>query len=80
MRYYSINGSDTEYSTIFVRKSPRSRTINRSYQKYDDFLSYIGGLFGLITIFLGVPLYYYNLCCYELTLATNMFTYKKMDE
>lgn len=72
-----IDAPNTEYASIFVRKSPKSRSITRSYEKYDMFLSYIGGLFGLISIALGVPLYYYNLCCYELTLATNMFTYKK---
>lgn len=48
--------------------------------KYDELLSYIGGLFGLIALVVGVPLHYYNVCCYELSLATNMFTYKRMDE
>lgn len=80
MRYHTLNSTDFEYSTIYLRKSPRERTIKRTYQKYDDLLSYIGGLFGLITILLGLPLYYYNLCCYELSLATNMFTYKKMGD
>lgn len=53
-----------EYSSIYIRKSPKSRIIDRAYVKYDDFLSYIGGLFGIIAFLIGLPLYYYNLCCY----------------
>ena len=81
MRSYSIvEADDAEYTTIFVRKSPRSRVISRTYVKYDEILSYLGGLFGIITFAFAIPLYYYNLCCYELSLATNMFTYKKRDD
>ncbi len=49
---YTIDRNDTEavYSTIIIFKSPISKTIERSFQKIDEILSYIGGLFGTIAI------------------------------
>ncbi len=49
---------------FFLRKSPKSRLINRFYYKIDELLSYTGGLFGLIFILINFPLYYYNLLCF----------------
>jgi hypothetical protein len=38
--------------------------------KYDAVLSYIGGLFGIMGLIIGLVMTNYNLCCYELNLAT----------
>lgn len=35
----------TEYIRLYLRKSSLSLSITRSFKKYDDTLSYIGGLF-----------------------------------
>lgn len=49
---YTIDPTDPAplYATFFFFKSPISRNIQRSFQKIDEILSYIGGLFGTIAI------------------------------
>jgi hypothetical protein len=69
--------SQGEYLRFYVRKSPSSQFYSRKYMKMDELLSYIGGLFGLIAMVIQIPLTYYNICCFELSLATELFTYKK---
>jgi hypothetical protein len=59
-----------EYVRFYVRKSTISQYITQKYFKFDELLSYIGGLFGLIFMFVQIPLTYYNGCCLELALAT----------
>jgi hypothetical protein len=44
----------TDYMKLFLRKSPISMDISRSFRKVDDTLSYIGGLFSTILAFLGL--------------------------
>lgn len=63
-----------------MRKSPQKRIFERHYYKLDELLSYIGGLFGLIASVIQLPLTYYNICCFELHLATELFTYHKPDK
>jgi hypothetical protein len=62
---------------LYLRKSINFTTITRSFTKFDELLSYIGGLFGMILVCVAIPLKYYNVCCYELSLATGLFTIKK---
>lgn len=75
MTIYEANQG--EYLRFYVRKSPSSIFYTRKYTKIDELLSYIGGLFGLLAMIIQIPLTYYNLCCFELSLATELFTYKK---
>jgi hypothetical protein len=63
---------DALYGTFFLFKSPISRSITRSFQKIDEILSYIGGLFGTIAIclfFIGV----YNSYSFEITMGGYLF-------
>lgn len=48
---YKVRSS--EYVKFFVRKSPLSISIERSFRRVDDTFSYIGGLFSTILVFLG---------------------------
>lgn len=66
-----------EYLRFYVRKSPVSLVYTRIFFRFDDLLSYIGGLFGLIALVIQLPMTYYNTCCFELSLATDLFVYKK---
>lgn len=70
----------TDMVRLFLRKADTVRTINRSFTKFDELLSYIGGLFGMILVVMAVPLRFYNICCYELSLATGLFTINRLDE
>lgn len=47
---YTISDDNTNYCTFFFYKSANSLQISRSYQKLDEILSYIGGLFGTIAL------------------------------
>jgi hypothetical protein len=47
---FEIPPYGTNYCTFFFYKSANSLQIIRSYQKLDEILSYIGGLFGTIAI------------------------------
>lgn len=51
--FYPISSSTAPKSLakIYFRKAPDVYTITRSFQKLDDTLSYIGGLFGIIVLF-----------------------------
>jgi len=69
--------SQNEFMRFYIRKSPAEQIYTRSFFKLDDLLSYIGGLFGLIAMIVQMPLSYYNTCCFELSLATDLFIYKK---
>ena len=42
------------YGTFFFFKSPKSQVLTRSFEKIDDVLAYIGGLFGTIAMLLFV--------------------------
>lgn len=69
--------SKGEYFRFYIRKSPTVQVMTQRFYKIDELLSYIGGLFGLIIMVIQVPMKYYNVCCFELSLATDLFTYKK---
>jgi hypothetical protein len=64
-----------EFMKFEVKKSTQSRVFDRKYYKFDELLAYIGGLFGLIVAILGPLIKYYNTCCFELSMATDLFTY-----
>lgn len=66
-----------EYVRLYLRKARNKKVITRRFTKLDDLFSYIGGLFGIIFFMFAVPLKYYNVCCYELSLASGLFTMKK---
>lgn len=73
----SYQASQNEFLRFYIRKSPASELYTRTFFKFDDLLSYVGGLFGLIAMVIQLPLTYYNTCCFELSLATDLFVYKK---
>jgi hypothetical protein len=51
---FEISPDNTNYCTFYFFKSSNSLQIKRSYQKLDDILSYIGGLFGTIVLCLFI--------------------------
>jgi hypothetical protein len=53
-------------------KSPISKSIGRSFQKIDEILSYIGGLFGTIAICLFL-INIYNSYSFEITMGGYLF-------
>lgn len=53
-----------EFLKIYLRKSPETKTIQRSYLKLDELLSNLGGLFSIAFMLFQLPLYYYNSYCY----------------
>lgn len=66
----------TEYVTLYVRKSSLSLTISRSFKKYDDTLSYIGGLFSTFMAAMIIMMKY-NEYSYEIEIASNIYEYNK---
>ena len=60
---YEISADNSVYCTFFIYKSPLSYEINRSYEKLDEILSYIGGLFGTIVLMLFI-IRIYNGCSF----------------
>ena len=49
---FEVSADNDNYCTIFIYKSSDSINIAREYNKLDNILSYVGGLFGTLTIFL----------------------------
>lgn len=69
----------TDYIKLYIRKSSLSLTINRSFKKYDETLSYIGGLFSMILVCL-IGINKYNQYSYEMEIASNIYKYKKKEK
>ena len=63
-----------EYIQLYLRKSSLSLYVDRSFKKYDDTISYLGGLFSSLMIGLFL-LFKYNEIAYELDIASKIFTY-----
>ncbi len=60
---YEITPTES-YAKLYLRKSDNKLHLERSFTKLDDFLSYIGGLFGLITIIFSLVMNYYGQCSF----------------
>lgn len=63
---------------LFLRKSPISLTIQRSFRKVDDAFSYIGGLFSTILVFFGF-VNLYNELSYEIAISKSAYYFDKND-
>jgi hypothetical protein len=72
--HYEIDPSNPAplYSTMMFFKSPISKSIDRSFQKIDEILSYIGGLFGTIAICLFL-VNIYNSYSFEILMGGYLF-------
>lgn len=57
-----------------------SEMTQRFFLKIDQMLSNVGGLFSIVIIMLQIPLFYYNNFCYELGLASELFTYETKED
>ena len=64
------------YACFFLFKSPISQSIERRFEKIDEILAYIGGLFGTVAICLFI-VSVYNGYSFEINLAG--YLYKKDD-
>ena len=56
--------------------SRKKKIITRKYGKFDDFLSYLGGLFGILMSFFAFFMMSFNEYRYELWVSQGSFTYK----
>lgn len=74
---YVIDSSNA-YFKFYLRKSSSNESIQRRFQKLDETFSYIGGLFGIIILFMSI-LKIYSKYCYELDLGDNLFKQNKTD-
>lgn len=67
-----------EYAKLYIRKSPLSIEITRSFRRIDDTFAYIGGLFStLLLIFRFMNLY--NELSYQMEVLKNSFYFDKND-
>ena len=71
-RTFQIDPIDNEYFKLFLRKAANSIEIARNFQKLDQTLSYIGGLFGTIVLLLFF-LTLYSKYSYELDIGDRIF-------
>lgn len=69
---FEIAADNDNYCTFFFYKSPNSFEVTRSYQKLDEILSYIGGLFGTIAICLFI-VRIYNEHSFEINLGAALY-------
>ena len=65
--------------TITFRKSSETTTYNRSFNKFDEYFSYVGGLIGTIIGFM-IIMERYNEKAYEISLAHKLFKDKDNSE
>ncbi|CAD8072315.1 unnamed protein product [Paramecium primaurelia] len=66
--------SDT-YATIYLRRSPYTTYIKRSYQKLDKMLSILGGFANIVIVVLGFFVGMYNKQLYLIELANQIYDF-----
>lgn len=75
-RYLSYEVRGEQYLKFYIRKATLALEIERSYRKFDDTVSYIGGLFSaILSLFLLMGLY--NEFLFELTIAKDLYKNEK---
>lgn len=57
------------YVQLYLMASPISKIIDRKYGKFDEVLSYVGGLYGIVIGFIGICLLSFNEYKYELRVS-----------
>lgn len=75
---FNIANYRNYYADITISKSPEGISYNRSFQKIDSYLSYVGGLIGIVLILFFV-FNLYTETAYSLGLAAKLFTYNAKD-
>ncbi len=65
---------------ITIRRSSAGIKVTRHFFKFDELLSYVGGLFGLIALIIDLPLKAYNRHCMEIGLGDEIFNYRNKPE
>ena len=68
-----INGNCLD---VYVMCSRQKSTFNRKYGKFDDILSYLGGLFGICIAFISFFVMPFNAYRYELWVSQGSFSFK----
>jgi hypothetical protein len=71
---FSRTSADDFFIDLQITKSAEHKTITRDYGKIDDRLSYIGGLFEIVIIFLSFFLMSYNQYRYELMVGETAYS------
>ena len=66
--------ANQELLRVYYFTSPIHREIDRKYGKFDDELSYVGGLFGIVMSFFGFFMLSMNEYRYELAVAEGAFS------
>lgn len=69
---YQVVNSSTSFLQFNIRKAANNQQITRSFQKLDQTFSYIGGLFGTISLLLSF-LKLYSKYTYQLDLGDKIF-------
>lgn len=72
-QHYTIPVVSNTYVNIVFQKGPNSITYTRSFQKIDDFLSYVGGLIGLVFALIFI-MNSYSESCFEISIGSHLFT------
>lgn len=60
------------YCQLDIFKSQISRKYERNFEKFDELLAFIGGLFGTLSMFLLIVNSYNNFA-YEISLGSSLF-------
>ncbi|CAD8209998.1 unnamed protein product [Paramecium octaurelia] len=71
--------SDT-YASIYLRRSPYTTYISRSYQKLDKLLSILGGFANIVFVVLGFFVAIYNKQLYLIELANQIYDFNPKKE
>ena len=76
MRYDVIPSSGNDYARVLFEQSSTSVTYVRSYDRVDDFLSYVGGLISSAIAIIFI-MSFYNEFSYYISIGDKLFIHDK---
>ncbi|CAD8200362.1 unnamed protein product [Paramecium pentaurelia] len=70
--------TDTNFATLYLRRSPFTEIINRNYQKVGDLLSYLGGFMQILKVIFGFFIAFYNRTSMLIELSNKLYDFKEV--
>ncbi|CAD8116551.1 unnamed protein product [Paramecium sonneborni] len=70
--------TDNNFATLYLRRSPFTESINRSYLKFGNLLSYLGGFMQISKLIFGFFIAFYNRTSMLIELSNKLYDFKEV--
>ncbi|CAD8198882.1 unnamed protein product [Paramecium octaurelia] len=74
-RVSNVQNSGSQYSAIYMRRSPYTYEVKRDFQDLADLLSYLGGFANIVVMIFGFLITFYNKSQFMIELANQVYDF-----